>query len=136
MSTPYIGQITMFGGNFAPINYAFCKCQPIAISDNEALYNLIGTTFGGDGVNTFNLPDLQCRLPVHQGRALGSVELRSWAEGRQRERDHHPVDHAGAQTHVRCLDRERYGRCDRNRRKSGVGYTDGFECPLPMRFQG
>jgi microcystin-dependent protein len=71
MSTPYIGQITMFGGNFAPINYAFCNGQPIAISDNETLYNLIGTTFGGDGVNTFNLPDLQCRLPVHQGQAPG-----------------------------------------------------------------
>jgi microcystin-dependent protein len=73
MSTPYIGEIRMFGGNFAPANWALCNGQTIPISQNEALFNLIGTTYGGDGVNTFNLPNLQCRLPVHQGTSANGI---------------------------------------------------------------
>ena len=67
MGTPYIGEIRMFGGNFAPVGWAFCNGQTLSISQNSALFNLIGTTYGGDGTQTFNLPDLQGRLPVHQG---------------------------------------------------------------------
>lgn len=67
MAEPFVGEIRMFGGNFAPYGWAFCNGQSIPISQNETLYTLIGTTFGGDGVNTFNLPDLRGRLPVHQG---------------------------------------------------------------------
>ncbi|MET3697093.1 microcystin-dependent protein [Bacillus oleivorans] len=63
----YIGEIRMFGGNFAPVGWAFCNGQEISISDNEALFSLIGTTYGGDGTITFALPDLRGRLPVHQG---------------------------------------------------------------------
>ena len=67
MATPYIGEIRMFAGNFAPLDWAFCNGQLIAIDENTALFNLIGTTYGGDGVNTFALPNLQSRIPVHQG---------------------------------------------------------------------
>jgi microcystin-dependent protein len=67
MGTPYVGEIRMFGGNFAPEGWALCQGQLLAISENEALFQLIGTTYGGDGQTTFALPDLQSRLPVHQG---------------------------------------------------------------------
>lgn len=61
----------MFGGNFAPLGWAFCNGQVLAISQYDALFALIGTTYGGDGVQTFGLPDLQGRLPVHQGQGPG-----------------------------------------------------------------
>lgn len=67
MSDPFIGEIRMFGGNFAPRDWAFCDGQPLAISQNDALYALIGTIYGGDGQSVFNLPDLRGRIPVHQG---------------------------------------------------------------------
>src|ERR1700736_4946531 len=71
MPNPYIGQISMFGGSFAPVNYAFCNGQLLDIANNNALFSLLGTTYGGDGVTTFGLPDLRCRLPVHQGTGQG-----------------------------------------------------------------
>ena len=71
MAQPYIGEIRMFGGNFAPVEWMFCEGQLLPISENEALFSLIGTTYGGDGQSTFALPDLRGRLPVHQGN--GSV---------------------------------------------------------------
>jgi microcystin-dependent protein len=67
MSQPYVGEIRMFGGSFAPAGWAFCSGQLLAISENETLFNLIGTTYGGDGQSTFALPNLQSRLPLHQG---------------------------------------------------------------------
>ena len=67
MSSPFIGEIRMFGGNFAPVNWAFCNGALIPISQNDALFNLIGTTYGGDGQTTFALPNLQSRVPVHVG---------------------------------------------------------------------
>jgi microcystin-dependent protein len=66
-SGPYIGQIMMVGFNFAPVNWALCNGQLLPISENEALFQLIGTTYGGDGQQTFGLPDLRGRVPVHQG---------------------------------------------------------------------
>jgi microcystin-dependent protein len=71
MSNPYIGEIRLFAGSFAPVNWALCNGQIVAISQNEALYQLISTTYGGDGVNTFALPDLQGRVPVHVGQGQG-----------------------------------------------------------------
>lgn len=68
MSDPFIGEIRMFGGNFAPAGWAFCNGQLMAISENDALFTLIGTTYGGDGQETFGLPDLQGRVPVHAGQ--------------------------------------------------------------------
>lgn len=64
---PYIGEIRMFAGNFAPAGWAFCNGQQLAISENDALFTLIGTTYGGDGQETFNLPNLASRFPIHQG---------------------------------------------------------------------
>ena len=73
MSQPYVGEIRMFGGNFAPQGWMFCQGQTLAIAENEVLFNLIGTTYGGDGQTTFNVPDLQGRFPLHIGNgfALG-----------------------------------------------------------------
>jgi microcystin-dependent protein len=75
MSQPYIGEIRMFGGNFAPLDWSFCNGALLSIADYSALFNLIGTTYGGDGQNTFALPNLQSRVPVHQGNgyALGQA---------------------------------------------------------------
>jgi len=67
MAQPFIGEIRIFAGNFAPSGWMFCEGQLVPISENDALYNLIGTTYGGDGVTTFALPDLRGRLPLHQG---------------------------------------------------------------------
>jgi microcystin-dependent protein len=75
MSDPFIVEIRMFGGNFAPIGWLLCQGQTLPISGFEPLFTLIGTTYGGDGVNTFVLPDLRSRLPVHQASTypLGAV---------------------------------------------------------------
>ena len=73
MSNPYIGEVRMFAGTFAPANWAMCDGRQIAISQNSTLYTLIGTTYGGDGVNTYNLPDLRGRLPLHQGNAASGT---------------------------------------------------------------
>ena len=70
MSQPFVGEIRMFGGNFAPSGWMFCEGQLLPISENETLFNLIGTTYGGDGQETFALPDLQGRLPIHQGNSF------------------------------------------------------------------
>jgi microcystin-dependent protein len=67
MSNPYVGEIRMFAGNFAPAGWAFCDGAPMAISENDTLFNVIGTTYGGDGQTTFNLPNLSSRFPMHQG---------------------------------------------------------------------
>jgi microcystin-dependent protein len=67
MSGPYVGEIRMFAGNFAPAGWALCAGQTVPISENETLFQLIGTTYGGDGQETFNLPNLQSRVPVHVG---------------------------------------------------------------------
>ncbi|AUC94382.1 MULTISPECIES: tail fiber protein [Bradyrhizobium] len=66
MSQPYIGEIRMFAGNFAPLNWMLCQGQVLPISQYDTLYNLIGTTYGGNGQTTFALPNLQGRLPLHQ----------------------------------------------------------------------
>jgi microcystin-dependent protein len=71
MSDPYIGEIRMFAGNFAPAGWAFCNGQLMPISENDALFTLIGTTYGGDGQETFGLPNFAGRVPVHQGQGSG-----------------------------------------------------------------
>ncbi|MBK8506529.1 MAG: phage tail protein [Saprospiraceae bacterium] len=70
MAQPYVGEIRMFAGNFAPAGWMFCEGQLLPISENETLFNLIGTTYGGDGQSTFALPDLRGRLPVHMGNGF------------------------------------------------------------------
>jgi microcystin-dependent protein len=64
---PYLGEIRIFAGTFAPLGWMFCEGQTLPISENDALFTLIGTTYGGDGQETFNLPDLRGRLPLHWG---------------------------------------------------------------------
>ena len=76
MSDPYVGEIRLFGGNFAPVGWAFCSGQLLPISENEVLFQLIGTIYGGDGQETFALPDLRSRVPVHWGNvAAGNYVL-------------------------------------------------------------
>ena len=70
MAQPYVGEIRMFGGNFPPVGWLFCDGQQLPISENETLFQLIGTTYGGDGQETFNLPNLQSRVPMHQGSGV------------------------------------------------------------------
>ena len=67
MAQPYVGEIRMFAGNFAPAGWMFCEGQLLPISENETLFQLIGTTYGGDGQSTFALPDQRGRIPIHQG---------------------------------------------------------------------
>jgi microcystin-dependent protein len=71
MANPYIGEIRMFAGTFAPVGWALCEGQTLPISENDVLFQLIGTTYGGDGEQTFNLPDLRGRAPVHMGQGPG-----------------------------------------------------------------
>lgn len=75
MSTPFIGEVRMFGGNFAPQGWAFCNGQVVAIVQNEALFSLLGTTYGGDGIETFRLPDLQGRVPIHRGGSFSIGDM-------------------------------------------------------------
>lgn len=74
MAQPYVGEIRMFAGNFAPAGWQFCAGQLLPISENETLFNLLGTTYGGDGQSTFGLPDLRGRLPIHQGNGFTLAE--------------------------------------------------------------
>lgn len=79
--SPFIGGITMFAGNFAPRSFAFCDGQLLAISQNDALFSLLGTIYGGDGRTTFGLPDLRGRVPIHQGQGPGLTNRRIGQRG-------------------------------------------------------
>jgi microcystin-dependent protein len=81
MSEPFIAEIIMFGGNFAPRGWAFCDGQLLAISQNTALFSLLGTTYGGDGRTTFGLPDLRGRVPIHPGTGPGLSTYRLGQKG-------------------------------------------------------
>jgi microcystin-dependent protein len=96
MSEPYVGEIRLFAGNFAPVNWAFCDGQLLSISQNIVLFELIGTTYGGDGQSTFALPDLRGRVPVHQGNGYvqgqqGGTESVALAAG-QMPAHHHAMN--------------------------------------------
>jgi microcystin-dependent protein len=74
MAQPYVGEIRMFASNFAPAGWMFCEGQTLPITENETLFQLIGTTYGGDGQSTFQLPDLRGRIPIHQGDGFTLAE--------------------------------------------------------------
>jgi microcystin-dependent protein len=74
VSSPYVGEIRLFAGNFPPSGWALCNGQELQISENETLFTLIGTTYGGDGEQTFAVPDLRSRVPVHQGSGFNMGE--------------------------------------------------------------
>ena len=76
MSEPFVGEIRMFAGNFAPRGWAFCDGQLLAVSQNDALFSLLGTIYGGDGRTTFGLPDLRGRIPIHMGHGPGLSDRR------------------------------------------------------------
>jgi len=73
MAQPYVGEIRMFAGNFPPVGWMFCDGQPLPISENETPFQLLGTMYGGDGESTFNLPNLQSRVPLHFGAGPDGV---------------------------------------------------------------
>lgn len=81
MSTPFIGEIRIFGFNYAPVGWALCNGQMLAISQYTALFSLLGTTYGGNGVSTFQLPNLQSRVPLHFGTGLGLSTYNMGEEG-------------------------------------------------------
>jgi microcystin-dependent protein len=83
MATSYTGEIRMFGGNFAPAGWFFCEGQLLPISEYDMLFNLIGTTYGGDGQNTFALPDLRGRVPIHQGSGAGTTVFLAQTGGQE-----------------------------------------------------
>lgn len=83
MVEPFVGEIRMFAGNFAPRSWAFCDGQLLAISQNQALFSLLGTIYGGDGRTTFGLPDLRGRIPVHAGSGPGLSPRRLGARAGQ-----------------------------------------------------
>jgi microcystin-dependent protein len=74
MAQPYVGELRMFAGNFAPLGWQFCDGSLLSISENETLFQLIGTTYGGDGESTFAVPDLRGRIPLHQGNGFSLAE--------------------------------------------------------------
>ena len=74
MGQPYLGEIRMFAGSFAPVGWAFCNGAPLPISQNDALFVILGTIYGGDGEETFNLPNLASRIPIHMGQGPGITQ--------------------------------------------------------------
>ncbi|HUN43178.1 MAG TPA: tail fiber protein [Acetobacteraceae bacterium] len=99
MSQPFIGQIVAVGFNFAPVDWHFCDGSLLAISQYSALYNLIGTTYGGDGVSTFALPDLRGRFAIHQGQGNG---LSNYVLGQRAGEEQHTLtgQEMGPHNHV------------------------------------
>ena len=81
MSEPFVGEIRMFAGNFAPRGWAFCDGQLLAVNQNDALFSLLGTIYGGDGRTTFGLPDLRGRIPIHAGTGPGLSPRRLGSKG-------------------------------------------------------
>ncbi len=98
MSEPFVGEIRMFAGNFAPRGWAFCDGQLLAVSQNDALFSLFGTIYGGDGQTTFGLPDLRGRIPIHAGTGPGLSPRRLGSRGGS-ERETLTVNQLPSHTH-------------------------------------
>ncbi len=104
MAQPYVGEIRMFAGNFAPAGWMFCEGQLLPITENETLFQLIGTTYGGDGESTFALPDLRGRIPLHQGNGFilaetgGAEEITLTVQSDSRAQPPHAGDKSAAAT--------------------------------------
>lgn len=100
MSEPFVAEIRIVGFNFAPRGWAFCDGQLLAVSQNTALFSLVGTTYGGDGRSTFGLPDLQGRAPMHPGRGPGLTERRLGETGGSATA---PLDESRMPSHTHIL---------------------------------
>lgn len=103
MAQPYVGEIRMFSGNFAPAGWMFCDGQLLSISENETLFQLIGTIYGGDGQSTFALPDLRGRVPIHLGNSLiigesGGAEEITLTLNQMPSHSHVPAANSGSGT--------------------------------------
>ena len=96
---PFIGQVLMFGGNFAPRSWAFCEGQLLAISSHSALFSILGTTYGGDGRTTFALPDLRSRTAISPGNGPGLSSRRLGQKGGT-ETNHHTIAQMPSHNHV------------------------------------
>lgn len=109
---PYLGEVTMFAGNYAPRGWAFCDGQMLAIADYNALFSLLGTMYGGDGRTTFALPDLRGRAPVHSGNGNQGPGLRAIRTGEKGGHEEHTLNvnqipaHAHPHTHTATLHAE------------------------------
>lgn len=101
MSEPFIGQISMFGGNFAPRGWAFCNGQLLPVAQNNALFSLLGTIYGGDGRTTFGLPDLRSRLPIDWGHGPG---LSNYIIGQKSGSDSVTLNGTELPSHVHTLE--------------------------------
>ena len=99
MSEPFVGEIRMFAGNFAPRGWAFCDGQLLAVSQNDALFSLLGTTYGGDGRTTFGLPDMRGRIPMHAGSGPG-LSPRRLGVKLGTEKETIPVNELPSHTHT------------------------------------
>ncbi len=103
MAQPYVGEIRMFGGNFEIAGWMFCDGRLLPISENQTLFQLIGTTYGGDGQTTFGLPDLRGRVPIHQGNGFtlaqsGGAETVTLTTNQIPSHSHVPVAYSGTGT--------------------------------------
>ena len=102
MSEPFIGQITLVGFNFAPRGWAFCEGQLLSISQNTALFSLLGTTYGGDGRTTFGLPDLRGRVPIGPGTGPGLPSY-SWGQKGGADREALAINQMPGHSHTVAL---------------------------------
>jgi microcystin-dependent protein len=98
MAQPYVGEIRIFAGNFAPAGWALCYGQLLAIAENDTLFALIGTTYGGDGQTTFGLPDLRGRIPLHQGSGFVLAQMGGQETGTVLAPQRPPHTHGAAAT--------------------------------------
>ena len=108
--TPVLAQIIMFGGNFAPRGWAFCDGQLLPISQNQALFSILGTIYGGDGRTTFALPELRCRALIHVGNGPGLSSRRLGAKGGT-ETNTLNVLQIPAHNHTAAISGSAYPRC-------------------------
>ncbi len=119
MDNPFIGSIVLFAGNFAPKNWAFCNGQILSIQSNTALFSILGTTYGGNGVQTFALPDLRGRVPVSSGQAPG---LSAYTLGEQGGSEAYTLLQTNMPQHNHLL--------------NGTNATNGAEAPGPNHVLG
>jgi microcystin-dependent protein len=124
MSDAYLGEIRMFGGNFAPSGWALCNGQLLAISQNTPLFSIIGTQYGGNGTTTFALPDLRSRAPLHQGTGLG---LSTYVVGEITGAEHTVLQISNLPSHSHLV------RCDSN---PSLGTNPANNYPATTKTEG
>lgn len=126
MSEPFIGEIRMFGGTFAPRNWAFCNGQLLAISSNTALFSILGTTYGGDGRTTFGLPDLRGRVPINSGGGSTGPGLSPRPLGQKGGEETHTLNlnEIPSHNHTASLNAEGVGASTNNPQDNYLGLAD------------